>query len=87
MRQQMIKIYGKDGCPYCEKAKALCESRGFAHEYLTMGVDYPREQLFETFPGAKTVPQIIVNGQKIGGYNELIRYIEDTAYTGTGHSL
>jgi glutaredoxin len=83
----MITIYGKDGCPYCEKAKELCESRGFAHKYLTMGKDYPREQLFETFPEAKTVPQIIINGTKIGGYNELIKYIEDTGYTGTGHSL
>jgi glutaredoxin len=83
----MILIYGKDGCSYCERAKTLCESQGLAHEYLTMGEDYTREQLFETFPGAKTVPQIVVNGTKIGGYTELLNYIEETGYTGTGHTL
>jgi glutaredoxin len=83
----MILIYGKDGCSYCVKAKLLCEAQGLAYEYLTMGVDYTRELLFETFPMVKTVPQIVVNGTKIGGYTELLKYIEDTGYTGTGHSL
>jgi glutaredoxin len=83
----MITIYGKDGCSYCERAKALCRSQGLAYEYLTMGADYSREQLFETFPNAKTVPQIIINGNKIGGYSELLNYIEETGYTGTGHTL
>lgn len=83
----MITIYGKEGCPYCVKARDLCESRGYNYEYLTMGVDYPREQFFEIFPSARTVPQIIINDTKIGGYNELANYVEDTGYTGTGHSL
>lgn len=83
----MILIYGKPGCTFCEQAKALCESRGFVFEYKTLGDDYTREQLLETFPGARTVPQIVVNGLKIGGYSELLKYIEDTGYTGTGHTL
>jgi glutaredoxin 1 len=83
----MILIYGKEGCSFCVKAKALCESRGYLYEYRTLDVDYTREQLFETFPLAKTVPQIVVNGLKVGGYNELLKYIEETAYTGTGHTL
>lgn len=83
----MILIYGKPGCGYCEAAKNLCETRGFLFEYLTLGEDYSREQLLENFPLAKTVPQIVVNGLKVGGYNELLKYIEDTGYTGTGHTL
>lgn len=83
----MIEIYGKDGCQYCEKAKQLCESRGLAHRYLVMGLDYTREQLFETFPGARTVPQIKVNEAKIGGYADLLNYIEETGYNGTGNTL
>jgi glutaredoxin len=83
----MILIYGKPGCSYCEAAKNLCEARGFVFEYKTLDIDYTREHLLETFPGAKTVPQIVVNGLKIGGYNELLKYIEDTGYTGTGHTL
>lgn len=83
----MILIYGKPQCPFCEKAKSLCEMRGFDYEYKSMGTDFTREELMETFPLARSVPQIVVNGTKIGGYEELVKYIEETNYTGTGHSL
>lgn len=83
----MILIYGKPGCSYCESAKALCDARGYIYEYLTLGEDYTREQLLETFPLAKTVPQIVVNGVKVGGFTEFTKYIEETGYNGTGHTL
>jgi len=83
----MIEIYGKPMCPYCDQAKRLCETREFKYTYKSLGTDYTKEELLESFPGARTVPQIIVNGTKIGGYNELVKYIEETGYTGTGHSL
>ena len=83
----MIEIYGKPACPYCEKAKALCEIRNFKYTYKSMGTDFTREELLETFPAARTVPQIVVNGTKIGGYDQLIKYIEETGYNGTGWTL
>lgn len=83
----MILIYGKPQCPYCEKAKNLCEIRGLDYEYRSLGTDYTREELLETFPMARSVPQIVVNGTKIGGYTELVNYIEETNFTGTGHTL
>jgi len=39
------------------------------------------------FPGARTFPQIIVGGTKIGGYDKLGNYLEETGYNGTGHTL
>jgi glutaredoxin len=83
----MILIYGKPQCPYCEQAKALCEQRGFDFEYKTLDVDYTKEELLETFPGARTVPQIVVSGLKVGGYNEFTTYLEETGYNGTGLTL
>jgi len=83
----MIEIYGKPMCPFCDKAKALCEQRGYNYEYKTLGTDYTKEELLETFPGAKTVPQIVINGNKIGGWEQMVKYIEETNYTGTGHTL
>jgi len=43
--------------------------------------------LFEQFPGARTFPQIKINDRVIGGYEQLVTYIEETGYNGTGHSL
>ena len=83
----MIQIYGKPMCPFCEKAKNLCEQRGYDYEYKTLDADYTKEELLETFPGARTVPQILVSGLKVGGYEQFLKYIEDTGYTGTGHTL
>lgn len=83
----MIEIYGKPMCPFCDKAKALCETRGLEYTYKSLGTDYTKEELLETFPGARTVPQIIVNGTKIGGYDQLGTYLEETNYNGTGHTL
>ena len=43
--------------------------------------------MLETFPNARTFPQIVINGTNIGGYNELVKYIEDNNFNGTGYSL
>ena len=83
----MIYIWGKPACPSCTKAKALCEQRGYQFEYLEMGKDFTREAVLAEFPEARTFPQIVVGGQKIGGYEQFVKYIEDTNYTGTGYSL
>ena len=83
----MILIYGKPMCPFCDKAKAICEQRGYIYEYRSLGTDYTKEELLETFPGARTVPQIVVNGVKVGGFDGFTKYIEETNYNGTGHSL
>ena len=83
----MIEIWGKPACPSCMKAKQFCEINNFKYEYKELGVDFEREQVFEVFPEARTFPQIIVNNQKIGGFEDLARYVEDTNYNGTGHTL
>jgi glutaredoxin len=52
-----------------------------------LGSDFDREFMLETFPNARTFPQIVINGTNIGGYNELVKYIEDNNFNGTGYSL
>lgn len=83
----MIIIYGKTACPFCTKAKQLCEMRGYDYEYKQLGEDFEREFILETFPGARTFPQIVVDGLKVGGYDHFATYIEETNYNGTGYTL
>ena len=66
----IVEIYSKPQCPYCIQAKALAESKGYDLIYKMLDEDFSREQLFETFPTARTFPQIIVDGEKIGGFTE-----------------
>ena len=82
-----VEIWGKPACPYCVKAKALCEKLNIEYTYKQLGVDFDREQVFEAFPEARTFPQIKINGKSIGGYDQLTSYIEDHNFTGTGWTL
>lgn len=70
----MIEIFGKTQCPFCDKAKALCEKEGYDFVYKQLDVDFTREQLFEEFPSARTFPQIRIDGDAIGGYDELWKW-------------
>jgi len=66
----MIEIWGKDSCPHCSQAKDLAKAKGLTYEYKLIDKDFTREELFENFPGARTFPQIKVDGQAIGGFKE-----------------
>ena len=67
----MIEIYGKTFCPYCDKAKALCEREGLGYSYKELDKDFTREEFFNIFPTARTFPQIKIDGDDIGGYTIL----------------
>jgi glutaredoxin 3 len=71
-----VEIYSKPQCPYCVQAKALAEREGYELTYKMLDEDFDRETLMETFPGARTFPQIIVDGEKIGGYTEFKALVE-----------
>jgi|TARA_R110001592_G_scaffold104722_2_gene294708 glutaredoxin 3 len=65
-----VEIYSKPQCPFCVQAKALAEREGYELTYKMLDEDFDRETLMETFPGARTFPQIIVDDEKIGGFTE-----------------
>jgi len=65
----------------------MLDSRQIAYEYKQLGVDFQREDVLAEFPEARTFPQIVINGQKIGGYDRLGTYLEETGYNGTGMTL
>ena len=71
-----VEIYSKPQCPFCVQAKALAEREGYELTYKMLDEDFDRETLMETFPGARTFPQIIVNGEKIGGFTEYKALVE-----------
>ena len=67
-----IEIYTTKTCPYCPKAKNLLDMKG-AHytEIDVTGDDAARMALVEKANGMRTVPQIFINGQHIGGCDDL----------------
>ena len=64
-------VWSKDQCPYCDQAKALLKSRNIEFEERNVSQDWTREQLLEAVPTARTLPQIFLDQELVGGFNEL----------------
>jgi glutaredoxin len=64
-------VWSKEQCPFCDQAKALLKMKGIEFEERKVGGDWTKEQLLEAVPTARTVPQIFLDDQLIGGFTEL----------------
>ena len=64
-------VWSKYHCPYCDQAKALLNQKGIPFEERKIGDGWTKEELLESIPTARTVPQIILDGKVIGGFTEL----------------
>jgi glutaredoxin 3 len=72
-------IWSKYQCPYCDQAKALLTQKGYTIEERKIGDGYTKEDLLEAVPSARTVPQIFINEQLIGGFTELKKKLTEAA--------
>ena len=71
----MYTIYSKPNCSFCLQAKQLLEMEQLPFEYLTLGTHYNLDELMELFPNARTFPMIVKYGEVIGGFNNLVEYL------------
>ena len=66
-------VYGKPGCPYCMAAKEELEMRGIPFDYIDLE-EIGKTAAEVTGRKVRTVPQIYVSGQYVGGHNELMEF-------------
>ena len=67
-----VLIYSKNNCPNCQIAKNKLSK--FKPKEIMLGQDISREDFFKKFPNVKSVPQIVINNQNIGGLNDLEKW-------------
>ena len=72
-------VWSKYHCPYCDQAKALLKAKGIEFEKRKIGDGYTREELLEAVPNARTVPQIFLDGELVGGFTELKAKLTESA--------
>ena len=68
-----VQMYTTTWCGYCVRAKALLESRGIDYDEINLDDNAHFRQKLLDLTGGWTVPQILVDGEPIGGYTELWR--------------
>jgi len=69
-------VWSRDACPFCDQAKALLKLKGIEFEERNVSRDWTKEQLLEAIPSARTVPQIVLDGELVGGFTELRKQLE-----------
>ena len=68
----LIEIYTTATCPYCHRAKALLKRKGASFTEIPVDGDpAARAAMSERAGGARTVPQIFIDGRHIGGSDDL----------------
>ncbi|OZA23061.1 MAG: glutaredoxin [Hydrogenophilales bacterium 17-61-9] len=67
-----VKVYSTGTCPICVKAKAFLDKRGIGYDEVRIDLDREAMQEFAVATdGARSVPQIMIEGACIGGFSEL----------------
>jgi glutaredoxin 3 len=66
-----VQVYTRSQCTYCTAAKQLLNTKNIAFEEISLDDMTILEDFKVQYPGVRQVPQIIINGERIGGYQEL----------------
>jgi glutaredoxin 3 len=66
-----VILYTKDNCPYCRMAKDLLSNRKIAFDEVRIDLDDSKRDEMIRLSNRRTVPQIFINDQSIGGYDDL----------------
>ena len=70
-RQPRILLYGTETCPYCTAARMLLTKKGVEFEDVLVSRDPEKRVEMERLTGGHTVPQILIDGEAVGGYDDI----------------
>lgn len=71
-------VWSKNQCPYCDQAKALLKMKGIEYEERNINNGWDREDLLAAVPMARTVPQIFLGEEYVGGFTELKKKLTES---------
>ena len=75
-----ITVYSKNNCIYCNKAKTLLKNLGLEYEEKSLEKDFgsdPSKLIEDIGNNVRQMPQIKIDGELIGGYNQLVEHFNE----------
>jgi len=66
-----VEIYSTENCPWCTRAKSLLRTKGLDYQEINITTEEARALEMIERSGRRTVPQIFINDQPVGGFDEL----------------
>jgi glutathione-dependent peroxiredoxin len=73
-KPKTVSLFAKVGCPFCARAKTMLKDHGLEYEEITVGKDVTTRSV-RAVTGALTVPQVFIDGELIGGSEDLAAYL------------
>ena len=70
-------VYSKDGCPYCDKIKEVLDLTKTSYVVYNLGEHFDKNSFYEEFGNGSTFPQVQVDGKKLGGCVDTIKYLRE----------
>ena len=70
-------IYSRDGCPYCTKIQQVLQLAELRHVIYKLDRDFNREAFYQQFGTGSTFPQVVLNGDNLGGCTETVQYLKE----------
>ena len=70
-------VFSKDGCPYCEKVQEVLKLAGLNFVTYKLGKNFDREGFYSEFGEGATFPQVVLNGEKLGGCSNTVKYLQE----------
>ena len=74
---QNFAVYSKDGCPYCSKVKQVLDLSGLKYVEYKLGERFDRKSFYDEFGQGATFPQVVVDGNKLGGCTDTVKYLKE----------
>jgi glutaredoxin-like protein len=71
-----VMVMSREGCEYCVKAKGLLNEAGISYEELVLNRDFS-ESSIRAVSGTTKLPQVFIDGERIGGADDLERYLAE----------
>ena len=70
-------VYSNRGCPYCEKIKKVLDLTKLSYVVYNLGEHFDKKSFYDEFGEGSTFPQVIVDGKKLGGCIDSIKFLQE----------
>ena len=70
-------VYSRDGCPYCTKIQEVMQLAELKHVIYKLDRDFDRDSFYAQFGQGSTFPQVVLNGDNLGGCTETVQYLKE----------
>ena len=77
METKNFTVYSKDDCSYCEKIQEVLKLAGLNFVTYKLDQNFDKKSFYGEFGEGSTFPQVIMNGKKLGGCSDTVKYLQE----------